>query len=506
MNPSAARRHLEKLARSSQFAHAPRLLRLLRYVVEAELNGKSARLCQDSIAKDVFDRGENFDSAIDSVVRVEAARLRTKLRDYYASDGQTDRLRFELPKGGYTPIIYEEELDSPASVPANISTPSTQPTLAVRPFEYLSSNPEQQYFADGITEDIITELARNPGLLVLARHSTAQFQDVTAPIATLRSELGATHVLEGSVRKLGERIRITAQLIDTQHQRHLWAEKFDRLQSEIFSVQDEVIQAISESLALELGYGGYARPSATDAKLEAYELVLQGRSRFVLFDQEQTARARELYEQAIALDSQSAVAHARLADAHVFQGMMGWSSSNEESVRRGLQCAERAIELDPESSIAHAALAWALLWNGIRERSIEVGRRAIELGPSDAGAHMFFGLCLAICGQSEEALKVLERAKTIDPLDNFYFPRGLACFYADRFEEALELFKNSIVLHPNFMPSRLHLAACCGFLGFRKLGGEQLAIVRKLSPTHRMGQLATLDHIVRGLRALQSLD
>lgn len=507
MDPSSARRQLDKLAASSHFASAPRLYKFLRYVVEAKLGGEFGRLCQTQIANDVFGRHDHFDPAIDSVVRVEAARLRTKLRDYYDSDGREDLIRFELPKGGYIPEIHQSSDPAVGQRLSEVAAPDPQePALAVLPFLNMSEDPGQEYFADGITEDLITDLAKVPGLLVFARHTTFQYKGMGAAVGRVKEELGATHVLEGSVRRSGNRIRITAQLIDAKTEFHLWADRYDRPLNDIFAVQDEVVRNIVDALAINLAHPGKPRTSARDEVVKAYDLVLQGYENAMLYSREANARATELYRQALKLDPQYAVAYARLAIAEDYQGMMGWSASSLASFRSALEFAKQAVLHGPELPLAHGVLAWTYHWLGEGERAANTAKKAIALGPSDASAHLFCSLCLILSGHAEEGLAVLEKARRIDPFDPFYFPRGLANFHMGRFEEALELFKCSIARFPEFMPSRINMAACCGHLGLREEGRKQYEVVRKMAPTHVIGIFAQSGHVMVGLRKLQGID
>lgn len=499
---AAARQQLRKLASSLHFTGAPRLFHLLRYVVEARLAEGRPRITQKQIAVDVFGRDEGFDPVIDSVVRVEMSRLRSKLRDYYLSDGTADRIRFRLPKGGYIPEIEKKPEIEP---PLEGQTPDG-PALAVLPFANIGGDPEEAYFADGVTEDLITELGRVPGLLVFARQSTFRYRGSDIPLPRIGGELGASHVLDGSIRRAGNRIRISAQLVEVPSQCQLWAEHYDLLYNDLFSVQDEVAQRIASALSIKLERPANPNSRARDARMQAHDLTLQGNRRQLLYDRRGNDEAVSLYERAIAVDPEFAPVHARLAIALTYRGIMAWSSSPPEEFARAETCARAAVRLEPDLPLAHAAFGWACYWNGKADDAIAAGRHAVEIGPSDATAHLFCSMSLASHGHPEEALRIINRAALIDPADPYYFPRAYALFYCGKYEDALELCKCSIACHPTFVPSRVLMAACCGHLGLVKEGLEQLKSVREVSPRHLVGTRNRQGQVMQGLRKLQGFD
>jgi len=239
---SAIRDQLSTVLESALFVHAERLGRFLRFVVEETLAGRADRLNQFAIAIDVFDRDETFDPTIDAIVRVEAGRLRSKLLEYYDDLGGDDPIRIELPKRSYAATFRQRsgrdesrsaaaaELDREVYARDGLAetTELAEPTIAVLPFVNMSLDPEQEYFADGVTEDLITDLSRLPGIAVISRHSTFTYKGTAATVQQVCEELGANLVLEGSVRKVGNTVRITAQLIDGSSGQHLWAQRYDR--------------------------------------------------------------------------------------------------------------------------------------------------------------------------------------------------------------------------------------------------------------------------------------
>jgi TolB-like protein len=247
-------RQLVCILASTIFAHSHRQSRFLSYIVQATLTGDADRLDQRIIGIEVFDRPETFDPMVDSIVRVEAARLRSKLREYYDEIGKNDRVFIELPKGRYAVRIRHAPADATWRCKAHVSAdrrdgtvvatmprnPQGAPTIAVLPFHGISGDREQESFADGITDDLITDLARSSGISVVSRQSAFAYRDSVARAQRISEELGVDFILEGSVRRAGNRVRINVQLIHGSSGKHIWAERYDRNMGDIFDLQDDV--------------------------------------------------------------------------------------------------------------------------------------------------------------------------------------------------------------------------------------------------------------------------
>ena len=266
-----ARGCLDRVLASSYFAQSDRQYRFLKFIVTETLAGRIERLKGYAIAVKVFDRDATFDPAVDAIVRVEAGRLRAKLREYYDREGRTDPVRFELPKGAYVIRIERQEPAAPASAKefhplrvkaarngasAQLRSARDRPSLAVLPFANMSSHSEQEHFVDGITDGLITELSRLPNLFVTSRHSSFVYKRVSKRAEQIGDELGIRYLLEGSVQRAAERVRITVQLIDAASGAHLWAERYDRQLEDIFAVQDDVIQRIVDVLQMRFSPRG----------------------------------------------------------------------------------------------------------------------------------------------------------------------------------------------------------------------------------------------------------
>jgi TolB-like protein len=251
---------------SSIFAHSHRQSRFLRYIVQATLTGDAGRLNQRIIGIEVFDRPDSFDPLVDSIVRVEAARLRCKLREYYDELGKNDRVFIELPKGSYAVRIRHMPTDAGRRCKAHITAGPLDdmvvadmprslqgaPTIAVLPFHSISSDREQESFADGITDDLITDLARISGLSVISRQSVSAYKGSVAKTQRISEELGVGFILEGSIRRADNRVRINVQLIDGSSGKHIWAKRYDRNMGDIFDLQDDVNRRVVQALRVRL--------------------------------------------------------------------------------------------------------------------------------------------------------------------------------------------------------------------------------------------------------------
>lgn len=476
----AAHEQLERVLSSSYFAHAARLSRFFSYLAQETLSGNENRLSQHAIALDVFDRDETFDPAIDAVVRVEAGRLRSKLREYFSEEGRDDPVIITLPKRSYA-VAFEFrnraalEQHTPSqnagaapavSTPKDMVATTAQPTIAVLPFENMSPDADQDYFADGLSEDIITDLSQLPGVSVISRHSTFLYKTKCASVWQICQELKCDLVLEGSVRKSAGFVRVNAQLIDGSTGLHIWAQRYDREIADIFKLQDDINTSIVKTLEIELAKQESRTPSARrTANIDAYDYVLRGLKEGREFSKEGSIRARYCFECAIDLDPEYSVAHARLALNHIYWWITSWSHVREDTIDKGRKLAERAVTLNDTLAIAHTALSWAHLWSGRFEEAIDAGERALVRDANDADALERQSLTLSWCGKPERALALLDDARRLNPHEPYYFPQGCAEFSAERFEGAMKLFAASTQRYPNFLPAYLLLAATLKIAG-----------------------------------------
>jgi len=382
------------------------------------------------------------------------------------------------------------------------------PSIAVLPFENMSSDPEQEYFSDGITDDIITEISRIPEVMVISRNSTFTYKGKAAKVQDVCRDLGVRYVLEGSVRKAGERVRINAQLIDGRSGGHLWAERYDRALEDIFAVQDDVTEKIVRALEVKL-IGGAAALQAREHSHdpEAYDCVLRGREQYRLFSTDSNAAARELYERAIALDPDYAEPYAGLAETYVQEWFMG----AEPTLDRAFELAQQATARDPNLPLVQEALSTVHLFKKQHVESIATAQRWIDLEPSNADAYATLAGAMHFSGDNEEVIALVEKAMRLNPFYPFYYPHyiGLANMAMRRFDEAVVALKRAVVRNPEALWPHVFLAACYGHLGETTQAGAQLAEVRRINPEFSISSLlrllpyksrADVDLLIDGLR------
>lgn len=341
-------------------------------------------------------------------------------------------------------------------------------SIAVLPFANMSGDAEQDYFADGISEDIITALSKLSQLFVIARNSSFTFKGKNVHVQDVSTKLGVRHVLEGSVRKSGNRVRITAQLIDATTGGHLWAERFDRDLTDIFAVQDDVTQQIVGALALNLTEDARQRLAPERPRnTEAYDYFLRGRELWHRLTKEANTAARDLLQRATELDPNFASAYAFLGLTHGIDYLNRWGASPPESMAQAEAAATRAVALDDQDPWAHWALAIAKLYTRQHDEAIDEVERALVLNPNFAEAHVCRGETLYYSGRPEEALESFARGKTLNP----YFPdvllhfQALALFQLGRFDEAVDLLLQRLARNAVTDVSRALLAASYGHLG-----------------------------------------
>jgi adenylate cyclase len=387
-----------------------------------------------------------------------------------------------------------------------------KPSIAILPFQNMSGDPEQDYFADGISEDIITALSKLSQLFVIAPNSSFTFKGKNVHVQEIGKTLGVRYVLEGSVRKAANRVRITAQLIDATNDGHLWAERFDRDMTDIFAVQDDVTGQIVAALSLNLTRGDRERMAAEQTgNMEAFDCVLRGRELWYTHTKERNAQARELFLHGSELDPGFAAAWGWLAAAHINDYVSQWTASPSRSLELGLAAAERAVALDPQLPGAYWALSFANLWMRRHDEAIRAAETMLAHNPNDAEGHNALGVILHYVGRSAEALPCFERAMALNPLcpDMWLHFQGQTYFQLGRYEEAAAVLRRRIFRNPGTDASRVLLAATYGQMGrleqAREQWGEALRVNPDYSLEHRRKALpykdpADFEAIVEGLR------
>ena len=343
-----------------------------------------------------------------------------------------------------------------------------KPSIAVLPFTNLSGDPEQEYFADGITEDLTTDLSKITGLFVVARNSSFAYKGQSPDVREVARDLGVKFVLEGSVRRAGTQIRINAQLVDATSGGHIWAERFDGTMADVFSLQDDVNQKIVAALAVSLTVEDREQLGKIETENpQAYDFLLRGLDEYQRFDRYSNAEARETFKQAITLDPGYARAYANVALTHASDVNFNWTDNQEESIRLGLQYAARALELD--DNIPQIYLTRSILYLAQRrhDAAVEAGRRTIEVHPNYADGHAALAFVLSYAGRLEEALEAMHHAKHLNPQYSHVYlaVEGRILFLLERYQDALVVLEESVQRNPVFDRTQLHLAATYAQLG-----------------------------------------
>jgi serine/threonine-protein kinase len=488
-SPESVREQLGKITSSRVFAGAERPGRFLRFIVEQALAGN--QLKETLLGVEVFGRSPSYDPRLDGVVRVEAVKLRARLKEYYETEGAADGIRIDLPKGGYLPCFTQlashqlETIDAAAAAQRHrawwrdwrwavpplalvlliagyllahrwhprVAATADSSSIAVLPFVNLSSDKENEYFSDGLTDDLIDALTKVHGLRVVARGSAFQFKGKNPDIRAVGRQLNVAAVLEGSVQRSGDRLRITAQLSSVADGYHVWSQTYDRRLADVFAVQDEISRAIVGALEVRVaGNPGRSLVQSPTQDLEAYNLYLQGRFHLNKWRPESARKGIDYFTQAIGKDPGYAPAYAGLADYYTWLAVFGWNAARE-AMPQARQAANHALQLDETLAAAHVSLGYVKAlydwdWPGA-EREFQ---RAVELSPGDADAHFAYSVTyLTPLGRLDSALAEIQRALALDPLSPYKIT-GAGMIYSDRreYDRADEQYRKAIELDPSF--------------------------------------------------------
>jgi adenylate cyclase len=366
-------------------------------------------------------------------------------------------------------------------------------SIAVLPFTNMSGDPEQEYFSDGISEDIITDLSKIGGLTVIARNSSFTYKGRSVDLRTVGRDLGVRSVLEGSIRRAGKRVRITAQLIDAATSTHLWADRYDRDLTDIFEVQDEVVEKIVGALAVTLTQGEQQRLRRHGtSNVEAYECWLRARALFTRGTRESIVEARAMYRRAIEFDHNFAAPHAGLAFAAIADHTSGWALDSAQALLEAERWARRALELNDQEPVSHMALGNVLLWRRDHKGALAEFARMIALDPNFAQGHTATGLALMYAGEPARALEPFAIAMRLDP----HYPDIVLHFLAQanvslgKYEIAAQQLLDRIARNPSTDASRMLLASCYGHLGRAEDARTVWADLLKVNPDFSLMQRA----------------
>jgi serine/threonine-protein kinase len=456
---TAVREQLARVVNSPGFVSSVRLCRFLTHIVHRTIDGDVDSLKEVSIAMDVFDRSSEYDPNIDAIVRVEARRLRAKLKGYYEEGpGAVDPVLIGLRPGSYVPVF--RWLDSqPAKHSEKIGT--TLPgrmSIAVLPFVNMSPEPEpeQDYFCDGISEEITNALTRLSGLNVIARTSAFHFKGTNIDIREVGQRLGANLIIEGSVRKSGKQLRVTAQAIQAESGHHLWSESFRSDLKDVFAIQEQIAQAVAELLRSQLpDVRGTIRSSAPD--LEAYTAYL--RARFLIHQQspETLHAALEQLRKLIRTYPDYALAYSDMAAAQGLLALFGIVSGREVYPEAKAN-AERGHALDPESGETCTVLASLRAWFEYRwDEANNLYDRALKLQPGHAPAHVYRAMALLCQGNIQAAEAGLRRSAQLDPLSASDCARMAYVHYVKGdYRSAAKHLRQSFELDRDYPEARLY--------------------------------------------------
>jgi TolB-like protein len=419
ISSSAVRDQLERVLSADGFKRSPRMAGFLRFVVSETLAGNADRLKEYVIAVGVFGRDTSFDPNTSAVVRVEASRLRHRLQEYFLGPGRDDPIEIALPPGSYVPSFNtrsrHEDLGPASKAP--LALPD-KPSIAVLPFTNIGDDTKQGYFADGIVEDLITALSRINWLFVTARNSTFTYKGRAVDVRQVGREMGVRYVVEGSVRRAGGRIRVSAQLIDATTGNHLWARHFDRDMGDIFALQDEITGMIAGAIEPELGVAERNRAVRRPPEsLEAWGLYQRGLDHMYRFTAEDNREARRFLGQAAAGDLRFAPPLGALAYVGFLDVIHGFSDARELVLAEAVAAGRDGVARDGKDPMARFGLGRALSLTGNIESAISELTIALELNPNFALAHLGFGMAFWIARRSHEAIEALDIAIRLSPHD-----------------------------------------------------------------------------------------
>jgi adenylate cyclase len=364
-----------------------------------------------------------------------------------------------------------------------------KPSIAVLPFDNMSSDPEHEYFADGISEDIITALSKISRMRIIARNSTFAYKGQALDLRRVASELGVRYVLEGSVRSSGNRLRITAQLIDANDGSHIWAERFDRTIDDIFDIQDEITKEIVTALRVKLTDGEEAHILARGTNdIEAWQLCVRAAELFIRFNSTDYLEARVLAERAVERDPNYAYAWATLGLTYWFDSRLGYTGETEAKLVRANECAERAMALDETVSWAIGLSVHVTGSQGREHESVAIARRGFELNPGNADVRAFLAISLTRVGKFHEAMGHYRAAISLNPFYPNWYRNSLArnLMILDEFDEALVLLDEIQSTEPAHISSWINKAYMFGQIGRSGDAEEAIRKIKQLAPNLRL--------------------
>src|SRR5215510_1159306 len=519
---------LQTILASEIFATSDRMKRFLRFVIEETLKGKGNNLNEYMLGVEVYDRDETFDPRVDSIVRVDAGRLRSKLREFYESKGGGSSIRIEIPKGGYKALFKMlKRTDSGSLAQRRAINRAEGKTIAVLPFADLSPQRDQEYFGDGMAEELMFTLSRVPKLRVVSQTSVFAFKGKKLDVREIGRQLGVEFIMEGSVRKAEQKLRITVRLTDVATGFHIWSEVYDCELRDVFSVQEEISKSVAEALRVTVsGEEPIQRPKPRACNVNAYNHYLIGRAFWNKQTEPGFRTAITHFENSLAEDPSYAKAYLGISDCYrklEFWGLM----SPSDALPPAKAAARKALEL--ESSLVEAKVPLAAIM-AINEwkwaQADAMFQEILRFLPDYAPAHQAYAMmCLAPMRRFEEAIEQMQLARQLDPLallSNAYV--GGVFYFAGRYDEAIEQLRKTLELDPCYHLAHMGLAIAFGQKGMfdeaiatldtaKTLAGEIMPIRGALGNIYaRAGKIREAEAVLQelfdlaGVRYVSPLD
>jgi adenylate cyclase len=381
-----------------------------------------------------------------------------------------------------------QKVDSP-SVEKVASPLAEQPSIAVLPFANMSNDPEQEYLCDGIADQIINSIAKIPYITVIARNSSFAYKGESVNVQQIATDLGVRYILEGSLQRDNENVRINIQLIDAETGRHLWAENYDRKLDDIFLVQDEICKSIMLALQVKLTMGEMARMGADTVSIKAYEKYLKARERYLRRTWEETLVARQLFQEAIALDPEYAMAYVDMGWTYLDDIWLGMTKTSSESIARAEEMVQKAVSIRGFTAGENALLSSIHLMKKDLDKAIAYGEKAVEQSPNSAGVHNVLGLALRSNGQYEEAISSYKKALRLNPVKNINRLNNLAWayLYTKQYEKAISLWNETLERNPDYLFAYMGLTIAYWLTGSEGQAQQAAQHVLRINPKFSVG-------------------
>ena len=482
----------------------PQVFDLLLFLVE----NRDRVVSKDDLVAKIWDNRPISDSALNS--RINA--VRKALQD----DGKAQRLIRTVPRKGFR-FVGECAEVAPAAPPAAARLPaaaaSDRPAIAVLAFQNMSDDEEQEYFCDGISEDILTALSKVRWFFVIARNSSFTYKGRNVHIRQIAEELRVRYVVEGSVRKAGDRVRISAQLNDAATESHIWTEQFDRKLVDVFAVQAEITNAIVAAVEPQIyAAENFRAQRKPPASLDAWDLLMRALSHYWRVTREDHLAAQELLQKAIAIDPDYGQALSVLATSHMFGVHLGWARLTE-AAPLAEQAATKAMQLDSEDAWAHTALGSVYFSTRRLADALSEFETALRLNSNFCLAQGYYALALSYAGRTEDSFAAAMRAVRLSPRDPslaiYYGIAGYARFMTRQYDEAIALAREAIRHRGDLTGAYRVLVVSAGMIGDAELAGTALAELRRTQPSISLSWIATQlpwsneadrDHYLEGFR------